>query len=294
MTTTAFVLPGGSSLAAVQVGMAEALTDAGIRPDLIVGSSAGSLNGAWLAAYPDRQGVAELRQLWLSVRRRDIFPLSPVSVMGGVTGRRDYLVSSAALKRWLNSRVAYRRVEQARTPLHIMATDLVTGEAVRLSSGDLITALLASTAIPGIYPPVSLGGRVLVDGGIADDTPIGEAVSLGADRVYVLPTVGVEDGHRPRGAAGVALRAMAHILGHASDSEIEANADRCELYVVPAPPTSTISPFSFAHSRRLMDTAHSTTAAWLPTAKPSQRNGPGSAVVPSLRDYSVLDGFNAP
>jgi NTE family protein len=269
--------------------MAQALVDAGIEPDLIVGTSAGSLNGAWLAAYPDRQGVAELGKLWLSVKRRDIFPLSPIKIMGGLTGRHDYLVSADGLKSWLLRRVPYSRIEQARVPFHVMTTDLVSGEAVRLSSGDLITALLASAAIPGIYPPVRLGGRLLVDGGIAADTPIGEAVSLGADRVYVLPTVGVEDGRPPHGAGGVALRAMAYILGHASDSEIEANGDRCQLYVVPAPPTSAISPFSFAHSRSLMDTARKATAAWLPSAKPVEARGPGSAVVPTLRDYSRVN-----
>src|SRR5438132_13990227 len=99
--TTAFVLPGGSSLGAVQVGMAEALMGAGVRPDLIVGTSAGSLNGAWLAAYPDLQGVAELRRVWLSVRRRDIFPVSPVGIAMGLTGRRDHLVRSGALVQWL-------------------------------------------------------------------------------------------------------------------------------------------------------------------------------------------------
>jgi NTE family protein len=270
--------------------MAEALLEAGIAPDLIVGTSAGSLNGAWLAAYPELEGVAELRRLWLSVKRREIFPFAPISIVAGLSGRRDYLVKSAGLQRWLDQHVPYRRVEQARIPFHIMTTDLVTGEAVRLSSGDLITGLLASTAIPGIYPPVALGGRLLVDGGIAADTPIGEAVSLGADEVYVLPTVGVEGGDRPTGAGGVALRAMAHVLGQASDSEVEANADRCRLFVVPPPPTSNISPFSFAQSAQLINSAHSITAHWLRTAVPEQTKGPGAAVVPSLRDYSDLDG----
>jgi NTE family protein len=240
------------------------------------------LNGAWLAAYPDRQGAAELRQLWLSVKRRDIFPLSPITLVRGLCGRRDYLVSSDGLKRWLAERVPYGRIEDATVPFHVMATDLLSGDAVRLSAGDLITALLASTAIPGVYPPVWLDGRLLVDGGIAADTPIGEAVGLGADTVYVLPTVGVETGRRPRGASGVALRAMAHVLGHASDSEVEANADRCRLYVVPAPPTSGISPFSFARSRQLVDTARAATEAWLQSARPVVFHGPGSAVASSV------------
>src|SRR5450631_3357172 len=155
--TTAFVLPGGSSLGAVQVGMAEALLETGIRPDLIIGSSAGSLNGAWLARHPGPEGAARLRDLWLTVRRRDVFPLSPGMLLG-LAGRRDHLVSSKALERWLITNALFSRIEQATIPLHIMATDLMSGAAVRLSSGDVVAALLASSAIPGVFPPVPWDG----------------------------------------------------------------------------------------------------------------------------------------
>jgi NTE family protein len=249
--------------------MAEALCEAGVRPDLIIGTSAGSLNGAWLAAHPGHEGLAKLRNMWLSVRRKDVFPVSPGRFVLGIAGRRDHLVSSDALRRWLEARVPVSRLEDVAIPFHVMATDLMTGGSVRLSTGTLIDALLASTAIPGVFPPVSLGDRLLVDGGISADTPVGEAVDLGADTVYVLPTVGVDDeARRPKGAAAVALQAMAHILGHASDSEIQANADRCNLYVVPAPPTSQLSPFSFAHTRTLIEEARSVTRDWLRTATP--------------------------
>jgi NTE family protein len=266
--TTAFVLPGGASLGAVQVGMADALIEAGIQPDLIVGTSAGALNGAWLAARPGPDGAAELRELWLKVRRREIFPFSPLKIMLGLFGRRDHLVSAKRLTAWLAVRAPLSRLEQARVPLHVMTTDLATGAAVMLSSGDAIDSLLASAAIPGIFPPVQIGGRLLVDGGIAADTPITQAVLLGADIVYVLPTVGIQAGARPTRAPAIALQALAHLLGHASDNEIAANADRCTLYVIPALATRDISPFDFTHGRELMDAALISTRAWLTTAQP--------------------------
>jgi len=261
--TCAFVLPGGASLGAVQVGMLEALLEAGITPDFIVGTSAGALNGCWLAGHPDVDGVAELRQLWKSVRRKDVFPLSPLGAVRALAGRRDHVVSAGRLERWLSERVPFQRLEDATVPLHVMATDLMTGEPVVLSTGDIVAALLASTAMPGIFPPVSIDGRLLVDGGVTSDTPVPEAVQLGADVIYVLPTVGVERGSRPRSAPGVALLALAHMLGHASDSEVAASAATTTVYVAPAPATGSISPFNFDHSEELMDTGFAATRAWL-------------------------------
>jgi NTE family protein len=268
--TTAFVLPGGGSLGALQVGMAEALIDAGIVPELLVGTSAGAVNAAWLAAHPDPAGVAELRRQWLSVRRQEVFPFSPLSIALGLLGRRDYVVKAAPLARWLSARLPFDRLEAAPVPLHVMATDLVTGAPVQLSSGDLIEALLASTALPGIFPPVRIDGRLLVDGGIAADTPITQAVDLGADTVYVLPTVSFSSDGQPSGAFDVALQAIAHLLGNASDSELQANAARCKLYVVPAAPTADLSPFNFRRTRELMDTAREMARQWLPISTPIQ------------------------
>lgn len=261
--TTAFVLPGGASLGSIQVGMAEVLIGAGIEPDLIVGTSVGALNGAWLASHLGPAGVNELRDVWLSVRRRDIFPFSPIQCLLGLSGRRDSFVSSAALARWLAVRAPFYQLEQALIPLHLMATDVQTGEPVMLSTGDVIDSLLASTAIPGVYPPVELHGRLLFDGGIAANTAISQAVALGADTVYVLPTAGSQPVSRPRTAAAVGFIAVAHLLGHASHSEVMLNAGRCTLYVVPPPPAAGVSPFDFRHSRELMDAAAASARAWM-------------------------------
>jgi NTE family protein len=248
--------------------MAEVLIGAGVTPDLIVGTSVGSLNGAWLASHTGVKGVEELRGLWLALRRRDIFPFSPLQVMQGLIGRRDHLVSSANLGRWLSLHAPFFLIQQTPIPLYIMATDLLTGKAVTMATGDVIEALLASSAIPGVFPPVEFDGRLLVDGGIAANTPISQAVDLGADTVYVLPTVGTDGGVRPRSAPGVTFHALSHLLGQASESEVRANADRCTLYVVPPTSSRGISPFDFSHSKELMDDSHRRTSHWLASAQP--------------------------
>ncbi|MCU4186092.1 patatin-like phospholipase family protein [Acidiferrimicrobium sp. IK] len=266
--TTAWVLPGGASMGAIQVGQAEALVAAGHAPDLLIGTSAGSLNAAWLAADPTPRGVASLRRLWLEVRRNQIFPFRPVAAGLGLLGRRDHLVPNTALTRWLSAHLPYRRLEEARLPITVTATDLDTGDPVYFSSGDAIPALVASCAVPGVFPPVALGGRTLVDGGLAADAPIEVAMEAGADRIFVLPTLGPTPPGRPRGAGDVLLRSVNLMLGNARDSEIGPWADRVDIFVVPAPWVPGVSPFSFSHGLQLMTEARARTEAWLPAARP--------------------------
>ena len=266
--TTAWVLPGGASMGAVQVGQAEALLAAGIEPDLLIGASAGSLNAAWLAADPTRRGAEVLRSLWLSVPRRAVFPLSPVTITLGLAGRRDHTVTNEALGRWLEDHLPYRQIDEARLPLTVTATDLHTGEPVFLTRGALVPALLASCAMPGVYPPVLIRDRLLVDGGVAADAPIRRAVRQGADRIYVLPTLPAGPFARPQGAVELLLRTVGLMLGSARNSEIEAWAQVCELYVLPAPSLPTASPFSFRHTSELIERGFELTEAWLPEALP--------------------------
>jgi NTE family protein len=266
--TTAFVLAGGASLGAVQVGMVEVLLEAGIQPDLIVGTSVGALNGAWLASHPGLEGAVLLRDVWLSVRRRDVFPVSPLRMLRGLLGRVDHLVSSEPLARWLSVRAPFFQLEQAAIPLHVVTTDLLSGTPVVLSSGDVIEALLASAAIPGIFPPVEINRRLLVDGGLVANTPVSQAVDLGADVVYLIPTVNEAPGGRPRGAPQVMLLSVAHLLGHAAMSELRANASRCTLFVVPPPRPAGVSPFDFKHSQELMDLGRKSAEAWISSRQP--------------------------
>ena len=186
--TTAFVLSGGAALGAAQVGMASALAHAGIRPDLIVGASVGALNGGWIAGRPDPAGLADLETLWRGLRRDDVFPTRPLIGLSGLMGRSRNLVANTALRRLISPNVRFTQLEHAPVPLHVIVTDVLTGMDVCLSSGSTVDAILASAAIPAVFPPVRIDGRDYMDGGVVNNTPISHAVKLGADQIWVLST----------------------------------------------------------------------------------------------------------
>src|ERR1700694_2816871 len=152
---TAFVLSGGGSLGAIQVGMLQALTEAGIRPDLLIGTSVGAVNAAFMGGEPGHRGALHLGEIWRGLRRQHIFPLSPWSGARGLLGRSNHLISNASLGDVLHKNLTYERLEEAAVPVHVITTELKTGRAVVMSSGPAVAALLASTAIPGIFPPVT-------------------------------------------------------------------------------------------------------------------------------------------
>jgi NTE family protein len=263
---TAWVLRGGASFGAVQVGQARALLEAGHHPDLLYGASAGALNAAWLAADPTLEGLSTLAKLWTAMRARAVFPFNPVTVVAGLSGLLDHTVSSRSFARWLRQASPLRRLEEGALPLGVMATDIQTGEEVLLESGPAVPALLASCAVPGIFPPVNIGGRWLMDGGISNDTPVGRAVQAGADRVWVLPCVPEGKLAKPRSALGALLASSSIALGRQSAREVATWAGSCEVFVVPAPTVPGASPFRFDHTAELIEAAYELVSRWLPTA----------------------------
>jgi len=182
--TTALVLCGGGSLGAIQVGMLQELLESGLAPGLIVGVSAGALNGAFLAAGANAATAQRMATLWSRVRTREILGLSWRSVLG-LAGLRDHIADSRGLRALLERELGALRFEQLPIPLHMVCADLVTGEAVVLSRGSLVEATLASSAIPGVFAPVRVDGRELVDGAVAAETPVAVAARLGATRAWL-------------------------------------------------------------------------------------------------------------
>src|ERR1700730_9618207 len=184
---TAFVFAGGGALGAMQAGMLHALYERGIRPDLLVGTSAGALNAAYVASRPQTVATArELRAVWHGLRRTAACPLRPATLLSGWSGRRDHLVSGHGLRRLITRHLKIARLEEAGIPLHLIAYDLLSGQEVRLAEGPTIEAVLGATAIPGLLPPVCLGHRLLADGGVTNNTPISHAIELGAEGILVL------------------------------------------------------------------------------------------------------------
>src|SRR5215218_8352232 len=126
---TAFVLAGGASLGAIEAGMIEALYERGIRPDMLVGTSAGGLNAAFLAARPPQPATAhELQERWRTVRRGDVFPLRPRTLIGGLLGIRSHLVPPDGLRRLIRQWIGVERIEATAIDLAIVVCDLLTGE----------------------------------------------------------------------------------------------------------------------------------------------------------------------
>jgi NTE family protein len=181
----AFVLSGGANLGAEQAGMLEALLEAEIVPDVLVGTSIGSANAAFLAADPTLRRAQELSALWRRVRPREIFPLNPLGLARAMM-RGGALFSTDPLRRLLEREIPYRFAEHARLPLRIVATAFDDGSEVVFGSGSVIDAVLASCALPGIFAPHEIGGRLYLDGGLVDHVPLGPAVEAGADTIYVL------------------------------------------------------------------------------------------------------------
>src|SRR4051794_30837748 len=208
--TTAFVLSGGGSLGAVQVGMLGALAERGIEPDLLVGASAGALNAAFLAGRPfGQEALDELAGIWRRLRRQDVFPLAPHRHLLALAGLRPSVCRADGLRRLIETHISYDRLESAAIPVHIVATDVLSGREVLISRGDPGPAVLASASIPAILPPVEIDGRAMFDGGVANNTPISQAVGLGADRIVVLPAgVSCALASPPRSALAIAVHAL--------------------------------------------------------------------------------------
>lgn len=260
---TAFVLAGGGSLGAVQAGMLIELVAAGVRPDFVVGVSAGALNGAFLAFDPSPPMTERIGELWRRVSTREVLGLSWRSVFG-VFGQRGHLADARGLARLLQRELPYRTFAETRVPLHIVAAEEVTGAEVLLNEGPVLEAVLASTAIPGIFPPVTLGGRTLVDGVVAASTPIAAAVRLGAKRLIVLPCgFTCVDKAVPQHALGRAMHAITLLGARQLRQDFEHYATRANLRLVPPLCPLHISSYDYSHGGELIDAARQSTRRWL-------------------------------
>jgi len=261
-TKTAFVFAGGGSFGAIQVGMLQSLAAHGIAADMVVGSSVGAINGAYYAGNPTLKGILELEHIWRGLRRHDVFP---------ITWRTPH----DGLRKLIDDHIPYRNLEDARLPVHIVATDIISGDSVVLSKGSVAEAVVASTAIPGAFSPVHYEGHYLSDGAVSSNTPIRIAVRQGARRLIILPT-----GHAcatqtpPIGAVANALHALTLLIARQLVSELESLDPAIEYYVV-APLCPLVgSPFDFSRTADHIERAVKSTDVWLAQSGLEQRGIP--------------------
>jgi NTE family protein len=260
---TAFVFAGGGSFGAIQVGMMQALASHGLVADMVVGSSVGALNGAFYAGDPTLDGIKRLAEIWRGLKRHDVFPLS-VRTLIGFLWRRDFLIPHDGIRKLIEDHIPYRNLEDARIPLHIVATDIITGDSVVLSEGSTAEAIVASTAIPGAFSPIHYGDHYLADGALSSNTPVRIAIRKGAKRLIILPT-----GHAcandspPVGAVANALHALTLLIARQLVSELENLGSDIEYSVVPPLCPLVGSPYDFSRTSEHIDRAIAATEGWL-------------------------------
>lgn len=256
----AFVLTGGGSLGSIHAGMLEALYERNITPDLIVGTSVGAVNGVFIASRPQAVETARsLGDVWRGLRRPHVFPMDFVGGFLGFAGRRSSLIPNRALRRLIQSYAAFDDLADAPIPLHVIATDATTGEELPLSRGNAVDAVLASAAIPGVFPPVEWEGRLLIDGGISNYAPISDAVEHGANTVYVL-TSGTACGleRPPAGAIPMLLHSTSFLITRRLVVDIDHFQDRVELVVLPPPCPVSVAPHDFGQAAELIERSYET------------------------------------
>lgn len=274
--TTALVLTGGGSLGAVQVGMLSELLSSGVAPDLIVGVSAGALNGAFLAEDPGLDTLNRMVALWSRVTTREILGLSWRSVLA-LMGLRDHIANSQGLHTLLARELRSQDFGQLQIPLHVISADLTTGEAVILSAGSLSEAVLASTAIPGVFAPVSRDGRLLVDGAVAAETPIAVAVRLGATRLFVLPCgFSCAGAAISRHALGRAMHAITLLGSRQLRQDYDRYASDTQIHVVPPLCPLSQSAYDYSNGADLIQRAQRSTEAWIAAGGLTRSEFPGA------------------
>jgi NTE family protein len=272
---TALVFAGGGSFGAVQVGMLHSLVANGVSADMVVGSSVGAINGAYYAGAPHLKGVLELETIWRGLTRHDVFPITWRTMLGFIW-RRDFLISHDGLRKLIEDHLPYRNLQDAQIPIHIVTTDVVTGESVVLSEGSAVEAIVASTSIPGAFAPVPYKDRYLADGAISANTPVKVAVRKGARRLIILPTgYACATNKPPVGAVANALHALTLMVARQLVSELEGLQSDIEYFVVPPLCPLLGSPYDFSRTSELIERSIKSTDDWLAHHGLEHRHIPG-------------------
>jgi NTE family protein len=269
--TVAFAFSGGANLGPMQAGTVVALIEAGITPDLLVGTSVGALNAAFLSTRPGIAGAQRLVDAWKTIRRHDVASFSPVDLLAGFFGVRDHLLPAHRLRLLIRRWVEVEVLEDAKTTVVVVATDALSGEAVLLQRGDALEAIAASAAIPGLLPSVRIGNRWLVDGSLSAGCPVLQAQDLGADDVYMITTATAPRLRPPRGAVAMAMNSISLVTARSNQAQmaaaqLHASRQGGRVFVVPSGEPPAPGPFDLSRSAALTNTAYHAARTWLASA----------------------------
>ncbi len=269
MPTTAFVLGGGGVLGSTQVGMLQALLDAGITPDLVVGTSIGAVNGAFVAADPTPEGVAHLEELWRDVVRSGEMSESPVRQAARFMRYGTHVMPRGLIPGLVERHLGVTDFDELAVPFQCVAAQIETSASRWFSEGPIAPAVAASCAVPGLFAPVEVDGAHYLDGGLVHSIPVGRAVALGATDIHVLQVGRVEQPlAAPRNPLEVGLVAFEIARRHRFIEEIAEVADDVRLHVLPSgasrtPTASVLGQGSVAKVEARMARAREATSAYL-------------------------------
>ncbi len=274
-----FVLGGGGSLGAVQVGMLEALTDQRITPDLVTGTSVGSLNGAVIAVNP--AGAANrLSHAWARITRNQIFPGGLLAQARTLQHSKTHLFPNTGLAAVIAEFLGVTTTfDDLMLPFAAVTMDIATATPFVIEAGSLLPALLASAAIPGVFPPVDYDGRRLYDGGVVANVPLRQAVAMGARSLVVLDCT--FPGHLlppPESLAETVLFTAMVTMRSQSILEAPLVAAHVPVVYLPGPVACRCSPFKFDSTQLLIEGAYESALSFLHDL---QVDGPGLYGSPS-------------
>ncbi|HEU4489796.1 MAG TPA: patatin-like phospholipase family protein [Jiangellales bacterium] len=231
---TAFVLGGGGMLGSSEVGMLKALVERGIRADVVLGTSVGAINGAYYAADPAPVAVSALEQLWKGVATEGVLAGSTLRRVTTLARTRTHAHAQEPLREMLERQLGDVRIEDLEIPFQCVAASIERAAERWFDSGPLVEAVLASSAVPGMLPPVQIDGEHFLDGGLVHSIPVGRAVALGATCVYVLQVGRIERPlEPPRRPWDVAVVAFEIARRHRFASDMAAVPPGVTVHVLP-------------------------------------------------------------
>ncbi|HEX8803670.1 MAG TPA: patatin-like phospholipase family protein, partial [Acidimicrobiales bacterium] len=260
----AFVLSSGANLGATQVGMLRALVEHGITPDVVVGCSIGAINGAGLAQDPTTGGVAHMDHVWRTTDTHQLLPRRWLPPTLALARRSESIHPRAGIRHLLSRTLSAVTFDDLRLPFHCVATDVADEREAWFDRGPLVDAVLASAAMPAMFPAVEIDGRRYIDGAVVNEVPVRRAVELGARTIYVLE-VGTLTRPRsePRRPFDAAVQAYWIARRHRYKLELDAVPPHVELHVVPHGEPPSLRVHDFTRSGELIDAAHRAASAYL-------------------------------
>jgi NTE family protein len=230
----AFVLGGGGVLGANEVGMLRALLEAGIVPDMILGTSIGAVNGAVLASDPSTASVKRLTELWTSADEAGIFSGGVLSRISTLARTRTHAHPNEPLRAMLQRALPVQTIEELPVPFQCVASSIERAAEHWFTKGSIVDAVLASSAVPGLLPPVELDGENFFDGGLVNSIPVDRAVGLGAAVIFVLQVGRIEQPlTKPTKPWEVALVAFEIARRHRFASQMNDLPETVAVHVLP-------------------------------------------------------------